>query len=55
MKYPIIKTLSSNNNSIVHLIGFLFCFVLLSGCGGEIETSSLNGGVEWGRRRSRRD
>jgi hypothetical protein len=44
MKYPIIKTLNSNDNSIVHLFAFLFCFVLLSGCGGEIETGLLSGG-----------
>ena len=44
MKYPVIKILSSNSNSIVHLIAFLFGFALLSGCGGELETSSLNGG-----------
>ncbi len=44
MKYPVIKSLSFNNHNIFYLVGFLFCLIPLAGCGGEIETGSLNGG-----------
>jgi hypothetical protein len=48
MKYPVIKTSNSNHHNIFYLVGFLFCFILLAGCGGEIETGSLNGGGSGG-------